>query len=57
MPTPPTGNTTADDDSFWSSTGRLSQEDVDSLTYRLADPMCVLRAVSVAVYRARYQFG
>ena len=51
------GNTTADDDSFWSSTGRLSQEGVVSLTYRLADPLCVLRAVSVAVYRARYQFG
>ena len=51
------GNTTADDDSFWSSTGRLSQQGVDSLTFRLADPLCTLRAVSVAVYRARYQFG
>lgn len=51
------GNTTADEDSFWSSTGRLSQEGVDSLTFRLADPLCALRAVSVAVYRARYQFG
>lgn len=46
-----------DDDSFWSSTGCVQPVSLDALTYRLADPLCVLHAVTVTVYRARYQFG
>ncbi len=46
-----------DDDTFWSSSGRPAAAGTDSLTFRLADPLCALRAVTVAIYRARYQFG
>ena len=50
-------NAAVDNDSFWSSTGRATAAGTDSLTFRLADPLCCLRAVTLAVYRARYQFG
>ena len=49
--------TCTDSPSFWSSTGSRHQAGEEVLMYRLAAPLCHVRAISICIYRAEYQDG
>lgn len=46
-----------DDSSFWSSRGSPHMDSQDELLYQLKGPLCSVRAVAVAIYRADFQIG
>ncbi|KAL4422325.1 hypothetical protein ABPG75_008522 [Micractinium tetrahymenae] len=50
---------TLEDDatSFWSSTGSQDPDCAEFLLYKLSSPLCLLRYVQLAVFRAQYQWG
>ncbi|GFR45135.1 hypothetical protein Agub_g6515 [Astrephomene gubernaculifera] len=50
-------NTVADNGTFWSSTGSDKCTTNDALLYRIRQPLGHVSYVSLAVYRALYQFG
>ena len=50
-------NVLFNDENFWSSTGSADGRREESLTVRLANPLARVRAVQIAPFRARFQFG
>ncbi|KAL6049584.1 Mitochondrial ribosomal protein L4 [Balamuthia mandrillaris] len=42
---------------FWSSKGSADMESSEFLVYRLLQPICIIRAIDIIVYRAGYQIG
>lgn len=50
-------NTAFHDGDFWSSTGSADAGGSETLCYQLCGPLCLVRYVQLAVYRAMYQHG
>ena len=45
------------DHSFWSSVGSADADAVETLTFRLVQPLCVVTGVAIAPYKALYQYN